>query len=306
MITARSTAELQAALRPVREEARSRVAFVPTMGSLHEGHISLVRAAQQPGDFTVASVFINPTQFSPGEDFELYPRDEDRDLELLDQAGVSLAFVPSVSDIYPVDFATRVLADPSLTSCLCGASRGPQHFDGVTSVVARLFGLVAPDSAWLGEKDWQQLQVVRSMSSDIFPGIEIRSGATVRDPDGLALSSRNARLTPAGRLRASAIPKALFDSQQDHFSPTHTTAEDLLEEANHAFSSAEIELDYLQIRDGQSLQPVSGSITEAPNARMFIAANLDGVRLIDNVPIFSSPNHQPDRAAAATLAGSTR
>ncbi|MEI7559817.1 MAG: pantoate--beta-alanine ligase [Actinomycetes bacterium] len=305
MIIARSTAELRAALRPRAGEARSRVAFVPTMGSLHEGHISLVRAARQAGDFTVASVFVNPTQFSPGEDFELYPRDEDRDLELLEQAGVSLAFVPSVSDIYPVDFATRVVADPSLTSCLCGASRGPQHFDGVTSVVARLFGLVAPDSAWFGEKDWQQLQVVRSMSADIFPGIEIRSGATVRDPDGLALSSRNARLTPAGRLRASAIPKALLNSQQDSSSPSRATAEDLVEEATLALTSAEIELDYLEIRDGRSLQPVSGSISDTPNARMFVAAITDGVRLIDNAPILSSPN-QPDRAATATLAASTR
>lgn len=277
--------------------ARPRTAFIPTMGALHEGHLALVDAAQRDGNpITVASVFVNPSQFAEGEDFDRYPRDEQRDLELLAAAGCDIVFLPTVDDVYPPGFATSVLADPSLVACLCGASRGRSHFNGVATVVARLFGLVRPDTAWFGEKDWQQLQVIRRMAADLFPAIEICSVETVRSAEGLALSSRNAYLSPAGREAALAIPRAVAAARDA--CAAGNPAEFVELRAREVLEKAGLAVDYVEVRSASSLE------RHAAPPRIFIAALLEGVRLIDNASLEYSSNPSP-AAGIAPVATST-
>ena len=304
MIVARSNWQLRRAIDSARQDAisqpihdivreRPRVAFVPTMGALHEGHISLLRrAAEDDSPIRVASVFVNPTQFAKGEDFSEYPRTEESDLELLDAAGVDVAYLPSVDDIYPPDFGSRITADRKLTDCLCGTSRGAEHFDGVVTVVARLFGLVQPDTAWFGEKDWQQLQIIRRMAADIHPGVEVMRGATVRATDGVALSSRNAYLTQEARDTARAVPDALAAARAAFVSSGDV--ETALNAGIDLLEAAGLEVDYFELRSAQTLEPVlklGNDDPELPNhARLFVAARLEGVRLIDNDALRTNSN----------------
>jgi pantoate--beta-alanine ligase len=309
MIVARSAWDLRRAIDSMTRKAvphpiddivreRPRVAFIPTMGALHEGHLSLVRSARDDGaPITVASVFVNPSQFSEGEDFAEYPRSEERDLQLLDGAGIDVAFVPTVDDIYPPGFGTKVVADEGLASCLCGASRGSDHFNGVVTVVARLFGLVQPDSAWFGEKDWQQLQIIKTMASDIHPGVEVLGSPTVRAADGVALSSRNSYLDDASRPRAGAVPEAIGAAQAVAGSGGSVT--ESLTAGLECLKAAQLEVDYFEIRSSRKLRTVESFQTaEADSAdppRIFVAAWLDGVRLIDNESLFlnsTSPSDQ--------------
>ncbi|MBK5220884.1 MAG: pantoate--beta-alanine ligase, partial [Thermoleophilia bacterium] len=198
----RAKAALRAALAPARREGLT-VGLVATMGYLHEGHVSLLRAARAECDLVVMSLFVNPTQFGPGEDLERYPRDEERDLRLAAEAGVDVVFAPSIAEMYPDGFASRVEVGGTLTEVLDGdrANRGPEHFRGVTTVVAKLFNVVGPDVAYFGQKDAQQAAVVRRMVRDLDFPVRIEVLPTVREGDGLAMSSRNAYLRPDERER---------------------------------------------------------------------------------------------------------
>jgi len=195
--------ELKQELEPIRRSGVT-VGFVPTMGYLHEGHLSLMRKSVEECGFTVVSIFVNPTQFGPGEDYDRYPRDLERDLSMCESVGVDLVFAPGVSEMYEPDACTRVTVS-GLTQNLCGRSR-PGHFDGVTTVVCKLFNMVRPDRAYFGQKDAQQVAVVRRMVRDLNIPVEVREMPTVREPDGLAMSSRNVYLSPDQR-RAALSPK---------------------------------------------------------------------------------------------------
>src|SRR5690349_19153414 len=199
MNVARTPAAVREELAAARREGRS-IGLVPTMGYLHEGHLSLLAAAHEECDVVVMSLFVNPTQFRPGEDFDSYPRDEERDLRLAEEAGADLVYAPAPGDVYPDGFSTEVRVS-ELTEVLDGApdSRGPEHFHGVTTVVAKLFNTVGPDFAYFGQKDAQQAVVIRRMAADLDFGVQIRILPIVREADGLAKSSRNVRLSPEDR-----------------------------------------------------------------------------------------------------------
>ena len=207
--------ELRAALAPARREGHT-IGLVPTMGFLHEGHVSLLRAARAECDLVVMSLFVNPTQFGPGEDLDRYPRDEERDLRLAGEAGVDLVFAPPVAEVYPRRLATAVEVSGRLTAVLDGdpARRGPGHFRGVTTVVAKLFNIVGPDVAYFGQKDAQQAVVIRRMVRDLDFPVRVEVMPTVREADGLAMSSRNAYLEPADRERAVALSRALAAAER--------------------------------------------------------------------------------------------
>jgi pantoate--beta-alanine ligase len=209
MRVVRTKAELREALEPARR-AGDTIGLVPTMGALHDGHLALLEAVRERCELVVMSLFVNPAQFRPGEDLDAYPRNEQRDLELAEATGVDLVFAPSVEEVYPSGFATSVEVEGGLTAVLDGdpSRRGPAHFRGVTTVVAKLFNAVAPQLAFFGQKDAQQAVVIRRMTRDLDFPVEIVVVPTVREPDGLALSSRNAYLGPAERERAAALSRA--------------------------------------------------------------------------------------------------
>jgi pantoate--beta-alanine ligase len=277
----RTKADLRAALAEARHEGRT-IGFVPTMGCLHEGHLSLIRAARAECDLVVMSLFVNPTQFGAGEDLDRYPRDEERDLRLAAEAGVDVVYAPAVEAVYPEGFATGVEVDGGLTDVLDGdpSRRGPEHFRGVTTVVAKLFHATRPHLAVFGEKDFQQLAVIRRMVRDLDFGIEIVGVPTVREADGLAMSSRNAYLDPRAREQATALSRALRAAEMT------AAAGDLgaaLDAARAELRAAEVEPEYLEARDAESLIPVA-----EPNGRpvlIAVAAEVGGARLIDNVLI---------------------
>jgi len=256
-----------------------RVAVVPTMGNLHDGHLSLVRIAQEHADRVIVTLFVNPTQFGEGEDFAIYPRSLDRDTQLLHETGADALFAPEVSTMYPfgIENATRVSA-PGLTNDLCGSSR-PGHFDGVASVVTRLFILSQPDAAVFGQKDYQQQLVVRRLVEDLGLPIEIVSGPIVRETDGLAMSSRNSNLSVAERRTAPKLYKQLQETGRN----LQAGRQDFKQIEHHATSSLQatgIEPEYFAIRQANDLsEPEAG-------CRDFVvltAARFGKVRLIDNV-----------------------
>jgi pantoate--beta-alanine ligase len=254
------------------------------MGSLHEGHLSLLREARRRCGFVVMSLFINPAQFGPGEDFKRYPRDERRDAILAAEAGVDLLYAPRTEKIYPPGFATSVEVGGGLTEVLDGApeARGPEHFRGVTTVVAKLLNLVDPDIAFFGQKDAQQAIVIRRMVHDLAFRAEIAVLPTVRETDGLAMSSRNAYLSPEERERATALIRALRAAEAVAASGESRT-QAALEAARAELRQAGIEPEYLEARDVESLAPA-----ETLNGRpvlVAVAARVGDARLIDNVVI---------------------
>ena len=277
----RAKAELRAALEPVRRDGGA-IGLVPTMGYLHEGHISLLRAAREECDMVVMSLFVNPTQFGPGEDLDRYPRDEERDLRLAAEAGVDLVFAPSVAEVYPEGFATRVEVGGQLTEVLDGdrARRGPEHFRGVTTVVAKLLNVVGPDVAYFGQKDAQQAAVIRRMVRDLDFPVRIEVLPTVRERDGLAMSSRNAYLEPPDRERAPALSRALATAEREARGSSLAAG---LEAASRELADAGIEPEYLEARDAESLEPVE-ELGERP-VLVAVAARVGAARLIDNVLI---------------------
>jgi pantoate--beta-alanine ligase len=272
--------ELRAALAPARADGRS-IGLVPTMGFLHDGHLSLLRAAREQCDVVVMSLFVNPTQFGPGEDLECYPRDEARDARLASEAGVDFVYAPPVEEVYPDGFSTAVEVE-GLTEVLDGdpERRGPGHFRGVTTVVAKLLNSVGPDVAYFGRKDAQQLAVIRRMVRDLDVPVRIEGLPTVREDDGLAMSSRNAYLSAADRERAVAISRALAAAERRAH---EESLEAGLAAARAELEAAGIEAEYLEARDPDDLAQVS--VLNGSPVLVAIAARVGDARLIDNVLI---------------------
>ncbi|WP_417595543.1 pantoate--beta-alanine ligase [Parasphingorhabdus sp.] len=257
----------------------SKIGLVPTMGALHAGHMRLVEVANEQCDAVVASIFVNPTQFGEGEDLDAYPRQEAADAALLEQAGVQLLWAPTADEIYPEGFATNVSVS-GISDGLCGAAR-PGHFDGVATVVAKLFNQIRPDAAFFGEKDYQQLAVIRRMARDLDFTHEIVGVPTVRDPDGLALSSRNAYLTAEQRKNAAALPEIMREAATAIAAGKAVSAI-LADATTGLLASGFHKIDYLELRDANTLA-VLNDFTEP--ARLFAAAHIGRTRLIDNIPV---------------------
>ena len=261
-------------------QAGLRVALVPTMGALHQGHLALVEAGLARADRVVASIFVNPTQFGPNEDFSRYPRQEAADAALLEGAGCSLLYAPSVAEMYPSGFATRV-AVAGVSDGLCGASR-PGHFDGVALVVAKLLLQCRPDLALFGEKDFQQLKVIERMEADLDLAVEIAGIPIVREADGLALSSRNRYLTPAERAVAPSLHRALKGVAAGLLAGGEAAS--LCRAAAAALMAAGFAgVDYVEVRDQDDLRPAD--LWQGRPLRVLAAARLGATRLIDNVAV---------------------
>lgn len=270
-------ASLKAHLRPLAREG-VRVGLVPTMGALHEGHLSLVRAAAAAGaEHVVTSIFVNPTQFGPGEDLDRYPRDLEGDLEKLERAGSHAVFFPSTEAMYPPGFQTRV-AVSEVSRGLCGDHR-PGHFEGVATVVLKLFNIVRPDVAVFGEKDFQQLAVLRRLAKDLDLDVRVVGAPLVREADGLAMSSRNALLGAEERTRARAIFGGL-DAARRLYAGGERAGARLLDAARAVMSSAGLEPEYLELRAYEDLAPLERA--DRP-AVILTAVPLGGTRLIDNL-----------------------
>lgn len=278
MRTVRTVAELRDALASERPAGRS-IGLVPTMGSLHDGHLALLRRAREQCDVVVMSLFVNPTQFGPSEDLDAYPRDERRDAELAKTEGVDVLFAPSAEEVYPPGFDTRVIVG-GLTDVLDGApeQRGSDHFAGVTTVVTKLLNMAGPDVAYFGQKDAQQALVIRKLARDLDLPVRIEVCPTVRDADGLALSSRNAYLSPAERHRALGLSRALRAAEAE-VSAGRLDAAAVLSAARAELDAHGIDPDYLELRSAADLSPaerVNGSTILA------VAARVGRARLIDN------------------------
>jgi pantoate--beta-alanine ligase len=279
MRTLRTVAELRTALAPARR-AEFTIGLVPTMGALHEGHLSLVRRAREQCEVVVVSLFVNPAQFDEHGDLERYPRRERDDAGLAAQEGADLLFAPPVDEVYPADFATAVEV-LGLTDRLEGAARGASHFRGVTTVVAKLLCMAAPDVLYLGQKDAQQVLVIRRLVADLNLPVRIEACPTAREPDGLALSSRNTLLDADARRRAPALHAALSGAMALVAGGERSPAV-LLRAARTTLNAVEIEPDYLELVDPATLQPLAE--LDRP-ALLALAARVDGVRLIDNVTL---------------------
>ncbi|MBO9307506.1 pantoate--beta-alanine ligase [Thermomicrobium sp.] len=268
-----------AELRIWRSQQASRsVGFVPTMGYLHEGHLALVRRARAENETVVVSIFVNPLQFGPQEDYDRYPRDLDRDLYLLEREGVDAVFAPSVSEMYPSGFSTAVVVTGPIAERLEGEAR-PGHFRGVATVVTRLFGLVQPQRAYFGWKDAQQVLVVQRLVQDLALPVDIVPLPTVREADGLAMSSRNVYLSPEERVAASAIPRALF-AALERFRSGERAAAALRELVRRTLTTTPVRLEYVSVSDLETFQEVE--YVERP-ALLLVAAWIGTTRLIDNV-----------------------
>jgi pantoate--beta-alanine ligase len=273
MLIARTLPDLRAACARLRPRA---LALVPTMGALHEGHRTLVRTAVASGAATVASIFVNPLQFAPTEDLSRYPRDEAGDLAALQAEGCTLAWLPDVATMYPSGEATTIeVTGPAQR--WEGDAR-PGHFRGVATVCAKLFGQVGPDRAYFGEKDWQQLQVVKRMVADLLLPLEVIGVPTVREPNGLAMSSRNRFLSPTERTTAPVLYRTLQETIRAVTGGVPVP--DALSTAQTALTQAGLAVDYLTLVDGPTLAPIDA---RQPYARLIAAARLGSVRLLDNI-----------------------
>ncbi|OQB42311.1 MAG: Pantothenate synthetase [Candidatus Hydrogenedentes bacterium ADurb.Bin179] len=265
-------------MRSWAEEQRSlhkTIGFVPTMGALHAGHLSLADAAVRDNDLGVASIFVNPTQFSPHEDFNQYPRPLEKDLAKLEAAGIAAVYMPTVVAMYPRDYSTYVNVD-NVSEGLCGGSR-PHFFRGVATVVTKLFNAVKPHRAYFGQKDAQQCAVIKRMVRDLDMGIEIVEMPIVREPDGLAMSSRNAYLTSEDRKRALCLSRALFDAEKK-LKKGERDGEVLMRGIRDTMR--DVEIDYVALVDAETMQPVRETIRPVVLA---VAAFLPTARLIDNI-----------------------
>jgi len=275
----RTIAETRAILHDERALHHT-IGLVPTMGAFHEGHLSLMRQARSDCDCVVVSLFVNPTQFVPGEDLERYPRDFDRDADLAEQVGANVLFAPAAEEVYPEGYQTYVEVE-ELTKGLCGRFR-PGHFRGVTTVVLKLLNMVNPHKAYFGEKDYQQLKVIERMARDLNLGVEIVAMPIVREPDGLAISSRNDYLSPQERGAALVVPRSLTEAQKVLQSGQRAAA--ALRQAVEACFAGEgmARLQYVEVVDAETLEPLE--VVERP-ARLAVAALVGQTRLIDNCPL---------------------
>ncbi len=264
--------------RSVKKEGKA-IGFVPTMGYLHEGHLSLVRAAKKENDAVVVSIYVNPTQFGPGEDFDEYPRDMERDKSLADNEGVDAIFAPVSGEMYPAGYVTDVEVKGRLTEALCGRTR-PGHFRGVTTVVAKLFNIVGPDRAYFGRKDAQQTAVIKRMVQDLNMPVDIRGMPIVREDDGLAMSSRNAYLSKEERHRALALSRSL-ERAEEMISAGELSA-GTIRNGVKSILEKDVRLEYIEVVDADTLQPLD---RVRDNTLVAVAAFAGGTRLIDNVVI---------------------
>jgi pantoate--beta-alanine ligase len=280
METVSTVADLRTRVRAWRD-AGERIALVPTMGALHEGHLSLVQLGRAHAQRVVATIFVNPTQFGEGEDLVAYPRDESRDAAMLERAGCDLIFAPGLGEMYPPGFATEVRV-AGLTDCLCGPAR-PGHFEGVAQVVTKLLNQAGADFAVFGEKDWQQLAVIRRLTRDLDIPTAILGAPIVREADGLAMSSRNRYLDQAQRAVAGHLNKVIFGAA-GRIAGGAPVADEMAA-ARAALSGAGFDqVDYVECREADGLTTV-GTFDPARPARVFAAARLGRARLIDNVPV---------------------
>jgi pantoate--beta-alanine ligase len=296
MRTLRTIAELRAALAQPRREG-SRIGLVPTMGAFHEGHLSLMRRAREDNDVVVVSLFVNPTQFNEGSDLAAYPRDENRDALLASDAGVDYLFAPAVGEIYPQGFTASVRLG-AITEVLEGAERGRTHFEGVATVVTKLFNMVAPHVAYVGQKDAQQARVIKQLVRDLDMQVQIEVCPIVREPDGLAMSSRNVHLSPAEREQATALSRALRVAADlveagQHDSDVVTAA------ARTELGSANLSTEYFEIVDLETFAPIT--TIDGP-ALAVVAARVGSTRLIDNQQL--STKSVAGQYAGAVAAGS--
>lgn len=277
-------------MRAASREARwagKRLGLVPTMGALHQGHLSLVRAARAASDLVAVSIFVNPTQFGPNEDLAKYPRSFERDCELLEREGVDFIFAPSVDEMYPVGATTWVTVE-ELSNKLDGRSR-PGHFRGVTTVVSKLFQIVEPDAAFFGQKDAAQVAVIRRMVRDLNFGVAITVCPIVREPDGLAMSSRNAYLASEQRKQALVLHRSLMRVEK-LASKGESSAELLIKAGREEFSTEpDVRLDYFEVVDPQTLDPVKNV---SNGALVAVAAYVGATRLIDNLILSPAPGSQ--------------
>ncbi|MBF0166688.1 MAG: pantoate--beta-alanine ligase [Alphaproteobacteria bacterium] len=278
MLIAASPAELRASVSAWQKEGL-KVGLVPTMGALHEGHLSLLAKVREQADRVVVSIFVNPTQFGPNEDFSRYPRQEEADISLLKQAGCDLAYLPTVAAMYPQGFSTTISVS-GVSEGLCGNCR-PGHFSGVATVVAKLLLQGLPDLAVFGEKDYQQLQVIKRLVLDLDIPVRILGAPTLREADGLAKSSRNAYLTPEERKVAPSLYRLLFEAAK-RVQAGEAASLACFEAAKALIEAGFAKIDYLEVRDADSLAPVEHP--KAP-ARILGAAWLGRTRLIDNLPL---------------------
>jgi pantoate--beta-alanine ligase len=276
MITLRTVADVRAAVQKARSNGAS-IGLVPTMGALHEGHLSLMRRAREQCDLVVVSLFVNPAQFNEQADLDGYPRDEDRDAALAAEAGADYLFAPPVEQVYPPGFATTVSV-AGVTEVLEGASRGRGHFDGVTTVVAKLFNIVLPDAAYFGQKDAQQVAVIRQLVRDLDMPVSIEVCPIVREPDGLALSSRNVRLSAAERARATALHRSLATAKES-VAAGERDAATVKASAIAVLASSGIEPEYFELVSPGTLEPVRCVEGEV---LALVAARVGATRLIDN------------------------
>jgi len=277
MIVAKTPRELRDTLAPLR--GTKRIALVPTMGCLHEGHASLIRKARELADVVVVSIYVNPMQFGPDEDFGAYPRTFEADKATCEAEGTDIIFHPE--NLYTSGPPNITLNVAGLSDVLCGASR-PGHFDGVATVVNILFNIVQPDIAVFGEKDWQQLAIIRRMAEDLHMAVEIVGCETVREPDGLAMSSRNRYLSAEERKRAIAL-HASIQKIAENVKKGEKNCENLLKRAKNSLKMKEIDPEYIEIRDASTLMETT-RITDRP-ARAFVAATIGKARLIDNIAL---------------------
>ncbi len=285
MRTTRTVRDLREALEPERRAGRT-IGLVPTMGAFHEGHLSLMRRARADCDVVVVSLFVNPAQFGAGEDLETYPRDEAHDANLAAEAGADHLFAPPLEEVYPPGFDT-VVEVRGLTEVLCGdpARRGPEHFRGVTTVVTKLFNVVQPHVAYFGQKDAQQAVVIRKLVRDLDMPVRIAVCPTVREPDGFALSSRNAYLDGEERERAAALSRALRAAEQA-VAAGQDQSDTVLAAARAELDAAGVDPEYLELRSANDLSPVERVNGETLLA---VAARVGRARLIDNTVLNGGP-----------------
>ncbi|HEX3616206.1 MAG TPA: pantoate--beta-alanine ligase [Solirubrobacteraceae bacterium] len=293
MRTLRTVSELKAALAQPRRAGR-RIGLVPTMGALHEGHLSLIRRARGECDEVVVSLFVNPTQFNESGDLAAYPRDEARDAVAAADEQVDYLFAPSAAEIYPDGFATTV-SIAGITELLEGVHRGREHFDGVATIVSKLFNIVAPDVAYFGQKDAQQTVVIRRLVRDLNMAVQIEVCPTVREPDGLAMSSRNAHLSPAERDRATALYQALATAQV-LTAAGETEVATILAAAEAELEDPQVKVEYLQIVNPETLVPIT---SVGGPALALVAAWVGQTRLIDNQLLSVPTSSRPPVAAGS-------
>ncbi|MCX7749757.1 MAG: pantoate--beta-alanine ligase [Clostridia bacterium] len=269
--------DLKAVVRTQKRQNRS-VGFVPTMGYLHEGHLSLVKMSVRDNDMTIMSIFVNPTQFGANEDFDKYPRDMDRDMKLAEMAGVDIIFAPTVKEMYPDGYKTYVEVE-DITKVLCGKSR-PGHFRGVTTVVAKLFNIVEPEKAYFGQKDAQQITVIKKMVKDLHMNLEVITCPIIREEDGLAMSSRNVYLSNEERKAAVILSKSLFEAEKIVLDGEKRKSKVMEHLVKRIHSEPLAKIDYIEIVDSDDLKEVE--VLEK-NTLIAVAVKFGNTRLIDNV-----------------------